>query len=91
MPGVPWTTEEQGKWFDDRKGSFSMAQKASKVEEYLTEAQSDFFERWPEVEVLFGEGAVVSNLSDEQMEQYAQALKRRKAMRMSFFCSLVDV
>ena len=85
MPGIPWTTEEQGKWFDDRKGSFALAQKASKVKEYLTEAQSEFFERWPEVEAMFGVGAVVSSLNKEQMEQYTQALKRRKSMRTLSF------
>lgn len=85
MPGISWTTEEQGQWFDDRKGSFSLAQKASKVGEYLTEAQSDFFERWPEVEALFGEGTAVSDLNEEQMQRYTQALKRRKAVRMQCF------
>lgn len=81
MLAVSWTTTEQGTWFEERKGSFSTAQKACKVDQYLTEAQSDWFERWPEVEILFGEGTAVSDLDEEQTMQYSQALKRRKAMR----------
>ena len=78
MVAKTWATTEQTEWFESRKGTFREAQKVGKVDQYVTEACSEFFEKWPEVEKLFGPAATVSTLNEEQRVQYTKALRVRK-------------
>ncbi|TFY55898.1 hypothetical protein EVJ58_g7965, partial [Rhodofomes roseus] len=60
-------------------------QKAGKVNEFFTEAESEFFAEWPEISRLFGPEATVEGLSEEEMSEYGAALRRRKGQIHSKF------
>ncbi|TFY56549.1 hypothetical protein EVJ58_g7573 [Rhodofomes roseus] len=77
MPNT-WSTEEQNEWFADKREAFLAAQKAGKVSAFFTEAEGQFFERWPELTRLFGSNVALSTLTPEQEDAYRDALVARK-------------
>ncbi|KAH9836219.1 uncharacterized protein C8Q71DRAFT_724057 [Rhodofomes roseus] len=86
MPAKPWVTPEQHEWFQTKKEAFLGAQKIAKVTAFLTEAEAQFWEQWPELPGLFGPEITVQDLSDEQLETYRNALQKRKLqIRAKFY------
>ncbi|KAH9832028.1 uncharacterized protein C8Q71DRAFT_714621 [Rhodofomes roseus] len=85
MVSKPWASPEQLEWFSTKRSAFLAAQKAGKVNEFFTEAESEFFAEWPEISRLFGPDATVEGLSEEELNEYGAALRRRKGQIHSKF------
>ncbi|KAH9922229.1 uncharacterized protein B0H18DRAFT_1121046 [Fomitopsis serialis] len=86
MPPKSWATPEQLQFFKERIQGFLAAQKANKVSQFMTETESEFFEKWPELTKMYGPDVALDDLTEEQMTKYGAALQKRKdQMRSKFY------
>ena len=73
-----WTTEEQRVWFEAKLPAFISAQTAGNPSAFITEAKNEWFEKWPELPLLFGPAAVLEDLTEAQRQEYGAALAAHK-------------
>lgn len=75
-----WATKVQWRWLKRQRPAYLDAQKAGKLGKFLETMYHEFFEVWPESRQLFGH----SNqeiLTPEQLDQLAEAVKKRRHVR----------
>ena len=73
-----WTTEEQREWFEAKLPAFIGAQTAGNPSAFITEAENEWFEKWPELPLLFGPTAILEDPTEAQTQEYGAALAARK-------------
>ena len=75
-----WATPEQWRWLKRRRPAYLAAQKEGKLGKYLDTLARDFFEEWSECKLLFGHSNK-ENLTPPELEQLAEAVKKRRHVR----------
>ena len=88
-----WATPPQWHWLKRWRPAYLAAQKEGKLGKYLNTLARDFFEEWSECKVLFGH-TNKENLTPEQLEQLAEAVKQRRHVRIVtqlLTCHVTDI
>lgn len=89
MPSKPWMNPDQLAWFTEHRPEFLDAQKMRNKEvaldKFFVSIENEWFDKWPELEVLFGPGVVKEDLTGEQVTILGNAVKARQKVFIYFF------
>ncbi|KAG2746299.1 hypothetical protein P692DRAFT_20876405 [Suillus brevipes Sb2] len=89
MPGALWMSREQSAWLSEKMDGFRLSQLQGNVSTYLSDANTQWFAKWPEAAVHFkdetGIALTEEQLSKEQHVDLGRHLKQRKAQLRSYF------
>ncbi|KAI0748680.1 hypothetical protein C8Q80DRAFT_1103525 [Daedaleopsis nitida] len=75
-----WTTNSQRAWLESKKSAFLAARAAGHKKSYLDTVMFDFFEKWPESRVLYGDRPADGLTAEEQIVLGSAIKKRRKQL-----------
>jgi hypothetical protein len=78
MAGTEWVTTEQKVFLQELYSEFLKAQLHSTLSAFWTEVYRGWFEKWPEISVIYPDVSNHGSLTDEQKKMLGVAVKKRQ-------------
>lgn len=78
MAGTEWVTTEQKAFLQELYNEFLKAQLHSTLSAFWTEVYRGWFEKWPEISVIYPDVPNHESLTDEQKKTLGVAVKKRQ-------------
>ncbi|KIK32548.1 hypothetical protein CY34DRAFT_18965 [Suillus luteus UH-Slu-Lm8-n1] len=85
MAGTEWVTTEQKAFLQELYSEFLKAQLHSTLSAFWTEVYRGWFEKWPEISVIYPDVPNHESLTDEQKKTLGVAVKKRQQQLRTWF------